>query len=158
MSRPQIVKGLWNHIKENQLQNPNNKREIICDPSMKAIFNVDKIDMFQMNKVLGQYVFNPSMNYSKVAKAIQALTWTWELRTRHIISTPAFGISLPFPYIKPTEILPDSMLVGWHPQYSSTRPRFYVSAICFIISYICILQCIVLIQESTAILPPIYRT
>ncbi|KAJ3575061.1 hypothetical protein NP233_g1347 [Leucocoprinus birnbaumii] len=74
MSRPQIVKGLWNHIKENQLQNPNNKREIICDPSMKAIFNVDKIDMFQMNKVLGQYVFNPSMNYSKVAKAIQALT------------------------------------------------------------------------------------
>jgi upstream activation factor subunit UAF30 len=50
------VKGLWDHIKGNELQNPTNKREIICDASMKAIFNVDKIDMFQMNKVLGQYV------------------------------------------------------------------------------------------------------
>ncbi|KXN85298.1 Upstream activation factor subunit spp27 [Leucoagaricus sp. SymC.cos] len=54
MSRPQVVKNLWEHIKGNGLQNPNNKREIICDASMKAIFNVDKIDMFQMNKVLGQ--------------------------------------------------------------------------------------------------------
>jgi upstream activation factor subunit UAF30 len=54
MSRPQVVKGIWDHIKGNSLQNPNNKREIICDGSLKAVFNVDKIDMFQMNKVLGQ--------------------------------------------------------------------------------------------------------
>ena len=54
LSRPQVVKGLWNHIKGNNLQNPENKREILCDPSMRAIFSVDKIDMFKMNKVLGQ--------------------------------------------------------------------------------------------------------
>lgn len=54
LSRPQVVKQLWVYIKENQLQNPENKREIICDTNMRNIFGVDKIDMFKMNKVLGQ--------------------------------------------------------------------------------------------------------
>ncbi|GLB37758.1 putative SWI complex, BAF60b domains containing protein [Lyophyllum shimeji] len=56
LSRPQVVKQLWVHIKDNELQNPNNKREIMCDASMRAVFGVDKIDMFKMNKVLGQHL------------------------------------------------------------------------------------------------------
>lgn len=28
----------------------------MCDVNLKAVFGVDKIDMFKMNKVLGQYV------------------------------------------------------------------------------------------------------
>ncbi|KAJ7502933.1 hypothetical protein B0H11DRAFT_1798551 [Mycena galericulata] len=56
MSRPQVVKQLWVYIKSNDLQNPNNKREIICDPALRPVFNVDKIDMFKMNKVLGQHL------------------------------------------------------------------------------------------------------
>ncbi|KAJ7076843.1 hypothetical protein B0H15DRAFT_925057 [Mycena belliarum] len=56
MSRPQVVKQLWVYIKSNDLQNPNNKREIICDPGLRPVFNVDKIDMFKMNKVLGQHL------------------------------------------------------------------------------------------------------
>lgn len=56
LSRPQVVKQLWVYIKGNELQNPENKREIICDVNLKAVFGVDKIDMFKMNKVLGQYV------------------------------------------------------------------------------------------------------
>ncbi|KAJ6589806.1 hypothetical protein DFH09DRAFT_216267 [Mycena vulgaris] len=56
MSRPQVVKQLWVYIKSNELQNPNNKREIICDPALRPVFNVDKIDMFKMNKVLGQHL------------------------------------------------------------------------------------------------------
>jgi upstream activation factor subunit UAF30 len=54
LSRPQVVKHLWDYIKGNGLQNPNNKREIVCDAGLRAVFNVDKIDMFRMNKVLGQ--------------------------------------------------------------------------------------------------------
>lgn len=30
----------------------------MCDVNLKAVFNVDKIDMFKMNKVLGQYVYS----------------------------------------------------------------------------------------------------
>ncbi|KAH8115253.1 hypothetical protein DFH11DRAFT_95718 [Phellopilus nigrolimitatus] len=56
LSRPQVVKQLWIYIKANDLQNPSNKREILCDDRMKPVFNVDKIDMFKMNKVLGQHL------------------------------------------------------------------------------------------------------
>ncbi|KAF8161261.1 hypothetical protein B0H34DRAFT_673250 [Crassisporium funariophilum] len=56
LSRLQVVKQLWVYIKGNELQNPDNKREILCDPSLRAVFNVDKIDMFKMNKVLGQHL------------------------------------------------------------------------------------------------------
>lgn len=56
LARPQVVKQLWVYIKGNELQNPSNKREIMCDPKLRAVFGVDKIDMFTMNKVLGKYV------------------------------------------------------------------------------------------------------
>lgn len=54
LSRPQVVKQLWVYIKGNDLQNPSNKREIMCDGRFRAVFGVDKIDMFKMNQVLGQ--------------------------------------------------------------------------------------------------------
>ena len=54
MSRPQVVKQLWNYIRDNELQNPSDKREIICDPKLKAVFGKDKVTMFSMNKYLGQ--------------------------------------------------------------------------------------------------------
>ncbi|KAF8653290.1 hypothetical protein AX16_003992 [Volvariella volvacea WC 439] len=54
LSRPQVVKQLWDYIKSNGLQNPSNKKEIMCDANLKAVFGTDKIDMFKMNKFLGQ--------------------------------------------------------------------------------------------------------
>jgi upstream activation factor subunit UAF30 len=57
LSRPQVVKQLWVYIKDKELQNPKNRREILCDPNFRAIFNADKVDMFKMNKILGQYVY-----------------------------------------------------------------------------------------------------
>lgn len=59
LSRPQVVKQLWIYIKEHELQNPSNKREILCDDRLRLVFNSDKIDMFKMNKVLGQCVVLP---------------------------------------------------------------------------------------------------
>lgn len=55
LPRPQVVKKLWEHIKANEMQNPEKRTEILCDKYFKAIFGVEKIDMFKMNKVLGQY-------------------------------------------------------------------------------------------------------
>lgn len=59
LSRPQAVKHIWVYIKEKDLQNPSDKREIICDEKMKNIFRVDKIGMFKMNQMLGEYVALP---------------------------------------------------------------------------------------------------
>lgn len=37
-SRPQVVKQLWTYIKDNNLQNPDDKRQIICDTKLQALF------------------------------------------------------------------------------------------------------------------------
>jgi upstream activation factor subunit UAF30 len=41
MSRTSIVKSLWEYIKKNNLQNPSDKRDILLDDKMKAVFGVD---------------------------------------------------------------------------------------------------------------------
>ncbi|EXF84785.1 DEK C terminal domain-containing protein, partial [Colletotrichum fioriniae PJ7] len=57
LSRPQVVKKLWEHIKGNDLQDPENKRQILCDDKMHAIFKQSKVDMFQMNKMIGAHLY-----------------------------------------------------------------------------------------------------
>ncbi|KAJ8116977.1 hypothetical protein ONZ43_g4311 [Nemania bipapillata] len=57
LSRPQVVKKLWEHIKANELQDPNDKRQIICDERMQAVFKLAKVDMFQMNKLVGNHLY-----------------------------------------------------------------------------------------------------
>lgn len=57
MSRTEIVKSLWEYIRENDLQNPNNKREIILDAAMKKAFGCDKFTMFTMNKYIGAHIY-----------------------------------------------------------------------------------------------------
>ncbi|KAI0732552.1 SWIB-domain-containing protein [Fomitopsis betulina] len=59
LSRPQTVKKLWEYIRRHNLQNPSNKKEILCDDKFKAVFDVDKIDMFAMNKQLGRHLREP---------------------------------------------------------------------------------------------------
>ncbi|KAB5561262.1 hypothetical protein DKX38_006219 [Salix brachista] len=57
LARTGVVKKLWAYIREMNLQDPKNKRNIICDESLRALFNVDSIDMFQMNKALSKHIW-----------------------------------------------------------------------------------------------------
>ena len=59
LSRPQTVKRLWAHIKANDLQDPSDKRQIICDEPMRAVFKQDKVHMFTMTKILNQNLYTP---------------------------------------------------------------------------------------------------
>ena len=52
LPRTEVIKRIWMSIKDNNLQNPNNKKEILCDDKLEKIFKRKKIDMFQMTKVL----------------------------------------------------------------------------------------------------------
>lgn len=54
LPRPHIVKRIWEYIKEHDLQDPNDKRRIICDDTMKAVFKTDRVHMFTMNKILSE--------------------------------------------------------------------------------------------------------
>ncbi|XP_010255131.1 PREDICTED: upstream activation factor subunit spp27-like [Nelumbo nucifera] len=57
MARTEVVKQLWAYIRENNLQDPNNKRNIICDETLRSLFRVDSINMFQMNKALSKHIW-----------------------------------------------------------------------------------------------------
>lgn len=57
LSRPQTVKQIWNYVKERDLQDPNDKRQIRCDDAMRAVFKQDKVHMFTMNKLLAQHLY-----------------------------------------------------------------------------------------------------
>ncbi|KAJ6310579.1 hypothetical protein OIU76_015325 [Salix suchowensis] len=57
LARTGVVKKLWAYIREKNLQDPKNKRNIICDESLRSIFEVDSIDMFQMNKALTKHIW-----------------------------------------------------------------------------------------------------
>lgn len=59
MSRPEVTKQIWKHIKANDLQDPEDKRFIICDDKMKALLKQDKVHMFTMTKLLNQHMYNP---------------------------------------------------------------------------------------------------
>ncbi|XP_021731710.1 upstream activation factor subunit spp27-like isoform X2 [Chenopodium quinoa] len=57
MARTEVVKKLWAYIKEKDLQDPNNRRNIKCDKMLHSIFRVDTINMFQMNKALSKHIW-----------------------------------------------------------------------------------------------------
>ena len=38
LPRSQVVSKVWDHIRKNNLQNPQNKREIVADDKLKKIF------------------------------------------------------------------------------------------------------------------------
>lgn len=58
LPRTQVVKGVWDYIKAHDLQNPEDRREILCDDKMRKVFG-KTVTMFSMNKVLVDHLFNP---------------------------------------------------------------------------------------------------
>ncbi|XP_020273817.1 upstream activation factor subunit spp27-like isoform X2 [Asparagus officinalis] len=57
LARTEVVKRIWAYIRENSLQDPSNRRKILCDERMHNLFNVKSIDMFQMNKALSKHIW-----------------------------------------------------------------------------------------------------
>ncbi|HEY0313250.1 MAG TPA: SWIB/MDM2 domain-containing protein [Allosphingosinicella sp.] len=56
LPRSQVVSKVWDHIRKNNLQNPQNKREILADDKLKKIFGKDSATMFEMNKLLSGHL------------------------------------------------------------------------------------------------------
>src|SRR5215218_905597 len=56
LPRPEVVSKVWDYIKKNNLQNPANKREIMADDKLRAMFGKDSVSMFEMNKHLAQHL------------------------------------------------------------------------------------------------------
>ena len=56
LPRGEVVSKVWVYIKANNLQNPQNKREIVADDRLRKVFGKDKVTMFEMNKYLAQHL------------------------------------------------------------------------------------------------------
>jgi upstream activation factor subunit UAF30 len=52
VSRADAVKGIWDYVKQHNLQNPENRREILADENLKPLFGKDKITMFEVGKIV----------------------------------------------------------------------------------------------------------
>ena len=56
LSRGEVVSKVWEYIKQHDLQNPENRREILADDKLRKVFGKDKVTMFEMNKHLAQHL------------------------------------------------------------------------------------------------------
>ena len=57
LPRGQVMKKLWEYIKANNLQNPQNKRNIIADEKLLPIFGgVKEVSMFEMTKLVSSHL------------------------------------------------------------------------------------------------------
>ena len=57
LPRPEVVSKVWEYIKAHKLQNPQNKREIMADEKLQAVFGgKNKVSMFEINKHLAQHL------------------------------------------------------------------------------------------------------
>lgn len=52
VSRAEAVKGLWDYVKKHDLQNPENRREILADDKLRPLFGKEKISMFEVGGVI----------------------------------------------------------------------------------------------------------
>ncbi len=56
LARPEVVSKMWEYIKANNLQNPQNKREILADAKLEPVFGAKSVTMFEMNKHLARHL------------------------------------------------------------------------------------------------------
>jgi upstream activation factor subunit UAF30 len=59
LPRGDVVSKVWDYIKKHDLQNPENRREILADDKLEAVFGKKKVTMFEMNKYLSQHLTSP---------------------------------------------------------------------------------------------------
>ncbi len=56
LPRTEVVKKLWEYIKQHNLQNPQNKRNILADDKLKVVFGKSEVTMFEMTKLVSAHL------------------------------------------------------------------------------------------------------
>lgn len=57
MPRSEVTKKLWEYIKSNNLQDPENKRNINADENLQKVFGgKEVVNMFEMTKLVSQHL------------------------------------------------------------------------------------------------------
>ena len=56
LPRTEVVSKIWDHIRANGLQDPVDKRVIVADNKLRAVFRKDRCTMFEMQKLLSPHL------------------------------------------------------------------------------------------------------
>ena len=56
LPRTEAIKKLWEYIKQRNLQNPANKRNILSDAALKAVMGKDEVTMFEMTGLVSRHL------------------------------------------------------------------------------------------------------
>ncbi len=57
LSRPEVIKRMWDYIKEHKCQDPKNKRLIVPDAKLAKVFgSKTPIDMMKLSGILGKHL------------------------------------------------------------------------------------------------------
>ena len=69
VARPQVVKKLWDYIKEQNLQDPANKRSINADVKLLPVFGKPQVTMFELAGIgqafeLRRQAAHPTLNHA----------------------------------------------------------------------------------------------
>lgn len=56
LERTEVVAKVWAYVKENNLQDANNRRSIIADDNLRKIFGKSKVTMFEMAQLINKHL------------------------------------------------------------------------------------------------------
>ena len=56
VARAQVIKKLWDYIKEQGLQDATNKRAINADAKLLAVFGREQVTMFELAGIVGKHL------------------------------------------------------------------------------------------------------
>ena len=56
LPRGEVVSKVWEYIKKHDLQNPQDRREILADAKLEPVFGKKQVTMFEMNKHLARHL------------------------------------------------------------------------------------------------------
>jgi len=130
MARTAIVKALWDYIRQHNLQNPQNKREILLDEAMQHVFGCKSFTMFTMNKYISAHVHpftpvdlttnaTPKRTPSKKRKT--AGHGSTEKKKRKAGSQPPYRLSESLQAVVGADILPRPQVVSKIWEYIKAR-------------------------------------
>jgi len=54
--RTEVTKKIWDYIKKNNLQDPENRRNINADDKLRPLFKKDQVSMFELTKLVSAHL------------------------------------------------------------------------------------------------------